>query len=262
VNLGLYYERNYDFDLFNNENYQFKKSPHSLHQHVINNFPTSPEMVSVELGANKGILSSQIAKKVKRHIAVDQMYPGLAGDSIPIRLDLNTEFSGVLGKENFDCCISLDVIEHLNEPEYFLREIHNILKENGKLYISTANICYLPVRISLLLGQFNYGKRGILDKTHKRLFSVRGLKKLLMQNGFRVETVAGFAPPLSDLVSDNRLMKVLEKIHSSFARLYPKMFAYNFLVVATRMDDLSAIFDRTTGRKIFDDDASSPVRAP
>jgi glycosyltransferase involved in cell wall biosynthesis len=262
VRLGLYYERNYDFDLFNSENYQFKKSPHSLHQHIINNLPTFPEMISVELGANKGLLSSLIAKKVKQHMAVDKIYPNLAGASIPIQLDLNTDFSGVLEKGHFDCCISLDVIEHMNEPENFVTEVHKIMKANGKLYISTANICYLPMRISLLLGQFNYGKKGILDKTHKRLFSIRGLKKLLVQGGFRVESVVGFAPPLSDLVSDHWLMGFLEKVHSSLARVYPKMFSYNFLLVATRMDDLSAIFDRTTGRKGLGNDPPSRVTAP
>lgn len=251
VTLGLYYGRNYDFDLFNNENYQFKKSPYSLHQYIINKFPTYSEMISVELGANKGLLSSQIAKKVKQHVAVDQIYPDLAGNSTPIRLDLNTNFSNFLEKETFDCCIALDVIEHMNDPENFLNETHNIMKTNGKLYISTANICYFPVRVSLLLGQFNYGKKGILDKTHKRLFSIRGLRKLIVQSGFRVEKIVGFAPPLTDLISDHWLMRFLEKIHSALAQIYPKLFSYNFLLVATRMDDLTTIFDKTIGTKII-----------
>lgn len=262
VNLGLYYERNYDFDLFNSDNYQFKKSRYSLHQHVINNLPTSPHMITVELGANKGILSGHVAKKVKRHVAVDQMHPALAGNSIPIQLDLNSDFASVLGKEHFDCCISLDVIEHMNEPEAFLREVYKIMKTNAKLYISTANICYLPVRFSLLLGQFNYGKKGILDKTHKRLFSIRGLKKLLAQSGFRVETLVGFAPPLVDLVSNHWLMRSFEKLHSSLSRFYPKLFSYNFLLVATRMDDLSAIFARTTASRSLENNSPSDIPAP
>jgi 2-polyprenyl-3-methyl-5-hydroxy-6-metoxy-1,4-benzoquinol methylase len=262
VNLGLYYERNFDFDLFNIENYQFKKSPHSLHQHIINHLHTFPEMVSVELGANRGLLSSQIAKKVKRHVAVDQINPDLAGNSIPVQMDLNTNFSDELGKEDFDCCIALDVIEHMNEPENFLGEVHNILRTNGNLYISTANICYLPMRISLLLGQFNYGKKGILDRTHKRLFSIRGLKKLLVQVGFRVESVVGFSPPLSDLISSHWLMKFLEMVHSSLSRIYPKMFSYNFLMVATRMDDISTIFAKTTGRENPREDDRTHVPTP
>ena len=245
VNLGLYYERNYDFHLFEGENYQFKKSPASLHQYVIHDTGFHPDMVSVELGANRGILSSHIAQKTGDHLAIDIFPPDQAGSSRTMTLDLNSAFSGKLGKEHYDCCIALDVIEHMNDPDDFLREVFRMMKTGGKLYVSTANICYLPVRLSLLLGQFNYGKRGILDRTHKRLFSVRGLRKSLVQNGFKIEAIRGFGPPLTDLVSERWFVRCIERGHAFLSRLYPKMFAYNFLYVVRRLDDLSDIFERT-----------------
>jgi glycosyltransferase involved in cell wall biosynthesis len=245
VTLGLYYERNYDFFLFEGDNYQFKKSPYSLHQCVIRETDWSPETVSVELGANRGILSSHVAPMVKEHIAIDKFQPDRAGSSRTLALDLNSAFSERLGRERYDCCIALDVIEHLDDPDDFLREVYKLLRTGGKLQISTANVCYLPVRVSLGLGQFNYGKRGILDRTHTRLFSVRGLKKSLFQNGFKAEVVRGFPPPLTDLISNRRGMLLVEKIHAFLSRVYPKLFAYNFLVVARRMDDLADIFEKT-----------------
>ena len=245
VNLGLYYERNFDFLLFEGDNYQFKRSPFSLHQYVIHEAALTPDTVSVELGANRGILSSHVAQKVKRHLAVDMFPPDMAGSSETVALDLNSAFSERVGRKQYDCCIALDVIEHLNDPDEFLREVFRLLKTGGRLYVSTANVCYLLVRLSLLVGQFNYGKRGILDRTHKRLFSVRGLKKLLTQNGFKVEAVRGFAPPLMDLVSKRRMMVLLERLHAWLSRLYPTLFSYNFLVVASRLDDLSDVFERT-----------------
>ncbi len=245
VRLGLYYEPNFDFGLFEEDNYQFKTSPLSLHQHVIRRGGFLPDMVSVELGANRGILSDHVSKKVKRHLAVDIVEPDLAGASETRALDLNDEFPDQLGIGGYDCCIALDVIEHLNEPERFLDGVFRILKTGGRLYLSTANVCYLPVRLSLLLGQFNYGKRGILDRTHKRLFSVRGLRKIMTQNGFRVEEVRGFPPPLTDLVSPRPGMAFFEKVHAFLSRVHPSLFSYNFLVTARRMDDLSDIFEQT-----------------
>ena len=247
ANLGLYYERNYDIHLFEGENYQFKKSPVSLHQYVIHETGFSSGMVSVELGANRGILSSHVAQKTKEHLAIDIFPPDLAGSSRTMALDLNSAFSEKLGREHYDCCIALDVIEHMNDPDDFLKEVFRILKAGGKLYVSTANVCYLPVRLSLLLGQFNYGKRGILDRTHKRLFSVRGLRKLLVQNGFKTEAVRGFGPPLTDLISKRWVVRCIERAHAFLSRLHPKMFAYNFLYVVRRQDDLSDIFERTVG---------------
>jgi hypothetical protein len=60
-----------------------------------------------------------------------------------------------------------------------------------------------------------------------------------------VEKIRGFPPPITDLVSDRRIMRILERIHAFFSRIFPNLFAYNFLVVATRMDGISDILDRT-----------------
>jgi glycosyltransferase involved in cell wall biosynthesis len=245
VKLGLYYQRNYDFGLFDRDNYQFKKSENSLHQFVINHLPLTADAKSIELGANRGILSSHIAPRVKHHIAVDVFKPDLAGESEPMSLNLNQEFSSNFAPSQFDCCVALDVIEHMDEPEHFLTEVFQLLKVNGKLFVSTANICYFPVRMSLLFGQFNYGKRGILDRTHKRLFSVSSFKKLISQYGFRVEEVRGFAPPLTDLIGKNVFLRMTERVHSFLSRVFPNLFAYNFLVIATRMDGIADVFNQT-----------------
>jgi glycosyltransferase involved in cell wall biosynthesis len=244
VNIGLLYSRNYDFGLFETENYKFKKSPYSLHQYVLKN-DFNGESVTVELGANSGILSSHIAKRVKEHWAVDIFTPGLAGNSKALALDLDNSFSNILPQRHFDCCLALDVIEHLNNPEQFLVDTFNILKVGAKLYISTANIAYLPMRFLLGIGQFNYGKRGILDKTHKRLFNVITLKRLLRSYGFKIDNIIGFGPPLTDLLSNSKIMRLIEKVHAFLSRLYPPLFAYNFLVIATRIDSISDIFERT-----------------
>jgi glycosyltransferase involved in cell wall biosynthesis len=247
VNGGLFYERNLDLGAFEADNYQFKKSPNSLHQFVLRKGEFGADTVSIELGANRGILSSCLAKRVKRNTAVDIFLPDSAGDSQVMAMDLNEEFSGKLTEDKYDCCLALDVIEHMDVPENFLNEVFKILKANGKLYISTANIAYFPLRLMLLLGQFNYGKRGILDKTHKRLFTIRSFRKLLIQYNFEIEYIKGFSPPVADLISSNKFMRFVEKLHALLSSCFPKLFAYNFLVVARRMDDINDIFAQTIG---------------
>jgi glycosyltransferase involved in cell wall biosynthesis/SAM-dependent methyltransferase len=246
VNLGIFYRRNFDFGLFETDNYIFKKSPYSLHQHVIQTAGFHPGMTSIELGANRGILSQQVAENVSQHLAIDQIEPDLAGKSEKLALDLNGSFGSQVPRRQYDLCISLDVIEHLNEPEHFLLEVFDLLKTNSKLFISTANICYLPMRFSMLFGQFNYGKRGILDRTHKRLFSVSSFQKLITQYGFKIESVKGFPPPFTDLISDSFLMRKFEGFHAFLSHHFPNLFAYNFLIVATRMDGIEDIFKQTT----------------
>jgi glycosyltransferase involved in cell wall biosynthesis len=244
VTVGLFYSRNFDFALFETENYRFKKSPFSLHQYILKqDFNNSH--ITIELGANKGMLSSYIADKVKEHWAIDIFNPGQAGRSKTKAIDLNNSFSEILPKQYFNCCLALDVVEHVNNPEKFLSDTFNVLKTYGKLYISTANISYFPMRLMLLFGQFNYGKRGILDKTHKRLYTISTFKQLLASHGFEIKKVVGFSPPLTDLISKNKMMQYIEKVHTFFSRLYPRLFAYNFLVIAERTDSLDEIFKDT-----------------
>ena len=55
---------------------------------------------------------------------------------------------------------------------------------NGEILISTGNVAFVVVRLMLLIGQFNYGKRGILDLTHHRLYTFGSFRRSLDQAGF------------------------------------------------------------------------------
>ena len=43
----------------------------------------------------------------------------------------------------------------------------------------------------------------------------------------------------------------MERIHSALSRFLPNLFAYHFLVVATRMDGISDIFEMTVHKDTF-----------
>jgi len=170
-------------------------------------------------------------------------YPGVGAEALAI--DLNGPFDEVLGHRRFDCVLALDVIEHLSRPEDGVRKMANVLKPGGMLYASTGNIAYAVLRMSLLLGQFNYGKRGILDLTHSRLFTIYSFKKLLTNAGFVIKEVRGFGPPIRDMVGASTTLKTIDSGSGFLAQHWPRMFAFNFLVVAQRTDELSDIYART-----------------
>jgi len=95
---------------------------------------------------------------------------------------------------SFDIVLASHLIEHLNEPFLFLKEVHRILKDEGKIFITTPNINGLQAYI--------YGgkwRSAIFD--HLYLFSAHTLKKMLKRTGFKVEKLstwggiaAGLAP--------------------------------------------------------------------
>jgi len=95
---------------------------------------------------------------------------------------------------SFDVVLASHLIEHLNDPFSFLTETSRILKDDGYIFISTPNISGFQAR--LFGGAW---RSAIFD--HLYLFSVRTLKAMLKETGFKVEKVstwgglaAGLAP--------------------------------------------------------------------
>jgi len=242
--MGLLYNRLLDFHLFETENYFFKKARNSLHQYVVR-WGYRPDERVLDLGAAGGYISAEIARRVREVVAVDARPPRRAGAATCLALDLNGEFDKVLGRSRFDTVLALDVIEHLDQPELAAQRIARVLKPGGRVLASTANIAYLPMRLMLLCGVFNYGKRGILDATHKRLFTIWTFKDLFKTYGFRIEKVRGFGPPIRDLISSRGAFALLDSLLGWLARWLPRLFAYNFLLVARRLPLLEEVYAET-----------------
>lgn len=90
----------------------------------------------------------------------------------------------------FDCILLLDIIEHLKEPNGFLRKIKKHLCKDGFLIISIPTVRNVKVIYNLLFkGDFKYEKEGILDKTHLRFFTKKTMIKLFDESGLKVETI-------------------------------------------------------------------------
>lgn len=79
-----------------------------------------------------------------------------------------------LGAQNFDAVICLDVIEHINDDEFALRNINSVLKSKGLL------VCSVPAL------QFLYGIRD-KEMGHFRRYSKKDLITKIESAGFIVE---------------------------------------------------------------------------
>ena len=128
----------------------------------------------------------------------------------------------------------LDVIEHLAEPEKFLHRLRDALSANRAacVIMSSGNVCFFVTRMMLLLGQFNYGKRGILDITHTRLFTVASLDRLLRYAGYQIEEIKAIPAPYPLAIGLNPVSRAMLKVNDLLARMMPGLFAYQTLIVA------------------------------
>ena len=127
---------------------------------------------------------------------------------------------------SFDVVLCGDLLEHLRDPDAFLLRMRPLLRENGRLVLSTPNVANWAMRLGLLAGRWRYTERGILDRTHTHLFTRSTLVETLDRAGYRVATLDFTVPlPVARTAST-------ERVAHAVGRLRPPLFAYQFVVAA------------------------------
>ena len=251
------------FDVFDGAEYVFKTAASSVHQYVVRRDWKSGTRV-LEVGAGHGEVGRAIDQRGGDVVATDLCPPGLDFPYPYVRTNLDEAFAeevtAAMGGEA-DVVIALDVIEHLHRPELSLQELRRAMKPGSTLLASTGNVGYFLVRFMLACGFFNYGKKGILDLTHTRLFTIRSFCRTLEGEGFRIRKVRGFGPPILDMVGSSALLRLLDRTGSVVANLWPSLFSYQFIVEAERLDDVDDILDSTIQSDSESDTSSARLRA-
>ena len=131
-----------------------------------------------------------------------------------------------------DIVLCLDILEHIKSPERFLLELRQhlgALAKPPRIIITTPNIAFISTRLSLLLGMFNYGKKGILDLTHIRLFTFATLRRMLTCLGYEVLQVRGVPSPVQLVLGSGIIGRATTVFNSALVRLWRNLFSYQFL---------------------------------
>ena len=147
----------------------------------------------------------------------------------------------------FDQILLLDVIEHLRDPERFMEELRFAARgERPEVILTTANVGFFIPRLMLLLGHFNYGRRGILDRTHTRLFTFRSLTTLLRQAGYEVTETRGVPAPFPLVTAKReRLGRLLLKVNELLIGVSRRWFSYQIFVRARIRPNVHHLLERT-----------------
>jgi hypothetical protein len=111
--------------------------------------------------------------------------------------------------------------------------------------VTTGNVAFFIVRLQALLGRFNYGKRGILDLTHTRLYTFKTLRHLFEQCGFRVTRVEGIPAPLPLALGANALARMAMRANELLIAVLPGVFSYQIFMVVTPTPTVDALLDNS-----------------
>jgi glycosyltransferase involved in cell wall biosynthesis len=236
---GVRYQRRFDAHPDENAHYDLKLGYPSSHTYALEAVPAGASVL--DIGAGPGGLARELLKKGCDVTVVDQFSARVEpGEIRVIQQDLDAE----LGFEvsGHDVLLMLDIIEHLREPERFLERLRGQFGyESKKLVLTTPNVAFIVQRIMLAFGQFNYGKAGILDMTHTRLFTFRTLKGLLTEEGFRVKRIEGIPAPFPKVLGNGVLGKAAISANMALISLSRSLFSYQIYVEAESTPDVSFV---------------------
>lgn len=252
-NLHLLYDRKYDCApaAAASSHYAPKlgfRSPHSLALDAV-----KPQSRVLDLGCAGGHVGKTLKERKGCQVTgVDVVTPRrIELDSFLVHdLDLGPPDADLTG---YEAILLLDVLEHLKRPEDFVAQLRLRLAPSAQVIVSTGNVGFWITRLSLLLGSFNYGKRGILDLTHLRLFTFATIQKLFRQANYDILAVTGTPVPFPLILGDNALAHALLWINTVLLKLHRNLFSFqSFLIVRPRpsLDHLLQEAEREAERRL------------
>jgi len=132
-------------------------------------------------------------------------------------------------KELADVIIAGEIIEHLDDNLSFLKECHRILKKDGRIILSTPNVCSFKNRLKVLFGklpEYCAGPKRFRDLNHHLTdFNLPELKKLLGEAGFKT-----LRAKTNGIVSHSKIFWPL--------RLTPVSFGEIIIIEAIKIDKI------------------------
>ncbi len=196
----------------------------------------SPQKV-LDVGCSVGILGNEIKKIFKNcevyGIELNNEMANIAKrflDKVIVGDVENLNLDKYFKEEYFDIIIFADLLEHIKNPWKLLKEYKRFLKKDGIIVASIPNIRHYSTIFSLVfLNYWPYRTRGIHDFTHLRFFTIRNIKFLFEEAGFKIIKII-------------RKYRIIEapNILNVFSRLFvipglEDFLTFQFLVVAKKI---------------------------
>lgn len=152
--------------------------------------PDGPGRV-LDVGCGTGVNSERIRRKGHEIVGIDVSETaisryrdnGFEGFVHDINSPLPESY-----RNSFDVVWAADVLEHLESPEAALENIHDILKEQGTLILTTINSSWFVFRVLYLLGKT---VTELQHPHHIKFFNVHLLSKCVEDAGFSVIEFVG-----------------------------------------------------------------------
>lgn len=183
-----------------------------------------PGMKVLEVGCAAGRLGREI-KKLSHYVAGVEISESAAQEAKKVLdqvyvFDIENDWPTEVLNQRFDLVVLPEILEHVFDPVYILRNASAVLKPNGQIIITTPNFLAWANRIRFLFGFFKYEKEGMFDFGHIRWFTYPYLKQVLSESGFTITDE-------KHIIFPGKLTRIL--------KFWPGLFARQFVVRAKKI---------------------------
>ena len=146
----------------------------------------------LELGCGEASLGALVKKRQRCRVVGIELDPDAAAVA---RKRIDDVYCGdvrhiiELLDEQFECIVTSEILEHVDDPWSLLAELRRITTKGGRLVVSIPNIANASIAGDLLRGRFDYTYIGLTCAGHLRFFTRSTLAELLEIAGWTVEQI-------------------------------------------------------------------------
>jgi len=223
-----------------------------------------PGSTVLDIGCGQGYVADEMASRGATVVGVDQYVRESSNPRVRFKKWDADSAAFPVEVSAFDQIFLLDVIEHLKDPEVFMEELRAAAAhKRPEIILTTANVAFIVTRLMLFLGHFNYGRKGILDRTHTRLFTFKSLRELFEQTGYSVTEVRGIPAPFPKAIGDNAISRFLIAANQFGITLLRGLFSYQIFVRARALPTVATLLSETVTRsEELKREAAAPALTP
>lgn len=175
-----------------------RSNSHSLIHHLVAESGKAG-MEILEVGCSSGYVGATLVAKGHRVTGVE-VDPDAAEAARSVLQEVHTGdadgFFAAHPDRRYDAILLGDVLEHMVDPAATLRRCVAHLADSGSVAISLPCVTHGSVRAMLLEGRWDYADYGLLDRTHLRFFSRKGMAELLAEAGLRIARLHATTMPI------------------------------------------------------------------
>lgn len=189
----------------------------------------------LELGCGSGAFSKRLQLNSFTTSSVDVSLDTFALNSESHEIDLNSNFSEQFADKNFDAIVALEVIEHLENPLHFLRQLKLIANNETAILVSFPNIhFYSSIYTFYKNGSFaNWSPSLYWETGHQTILTDWLFEEHLKKTGlvFEGKFFCGIFEPSSGNLVKYLLHKTFLKLVCLFNKKIPSEIRENQVVI-------------------------------